>query len=163
MDSLLLWYGSRGKAIKILRLFNCIGRRQTVISGMVVPRFVEWARRGEPMQIHGDGQETRRFADVRDVVRGIILVARTGSPGEPYDLGGTREVTMTDLARKIRRLLHSRSRIVHVPYSQVVGRGPDATRRRRPDMRKIRSLGYRPEWSLGETLRWIVAAPDAVD
>lgn len=159
VDGLLCWHGRRGRAVKVLRLFNCIGRRQTVASGMVVPRFVNWARRGKPIQIHGDGQETRTFTDVRDVVRGIALVAQAGKPGEPYDLGGTEEITMNDLARRIRRLLHSRSRIAYVPYTQAVGRGAEATRRRRPDTRRIMSLGYRPLWGIDETLCWIVAAP----
>jgi len=156
MDGLLCWYGRHGSAVKVLRVFNCIGRRQSGAYGMVVPRFVAWARRGKPIQVYGDGRQTRTFADVRDVIRGITLVQREGSAGQPYNLGGEEEITIIDLARRIRKLLHTRSRIEHVPYDQAFTRGFEETRRRRPDIRKIRSLGYEPRWNTDQTLQWIV-------
>jgi UDP-glucose 4-epimerase len=156
MDGLLCWYGRRGHAVKVLRVFNCIGRRQSGAYGMVVPRFVGWARRAKPIQVYGDGEQTRTFADVRDIVRGITLAQRSGRAGEPYNLGGTEEITIIDLARRVKKLMHSRSRIVHVPYDRAFTRGFEETRRRRPDIGKIRSLGYVPRWNTDLTLRWIV-------
>jgi len=156
IDGLLCWYGRCGKAVKILRVFNCIGSRQSGAYGMVVPRFVGWARRDRPIQVYGDGQQTRTFADVRDVVRGIALVQRSGHCGEPYNLGGTEEIRIIDLARRIRKMLRSRSRIVCVPYEEAFVRGFEETRRRRPNIAKIRSLGFVPRWCTDQTLEWIV-------
>lgn len=155
----LAYYREKGLPTVIFRLFNTVGPRQSGRYGMVVPRFVRRALAGEPIQVYGDGQQSRCFADVEDVVRAICLLADAhDAVGQVFNIGTTAEITILDLARKVKALTGSLSEIVFVPYDQAYGQGFEDMRRRVPDISKIRQwVGFEPRISLDETLQRIIA------
>ncbi len=156
-EALISWYAKNHSfPFKIVRLFNCVGRRQVGSYGMVVPRFVEFALNGQEMPVYGDGIQTRTFGDVRDIIKGLQLVMENGGPGEVYNLGGSDEVTIMDLARMIKEKVNSQSEIKLLPYEGVFRSGFEETLRRKPNLNKIKKLGYNPEFSLNETVDWII-------
>ena len=151
--------------VVIFRLFNTVGPRQTGQYGMVVPRFVQQALRGEPLTVYGDGQQTRCFCDVKDAVRAIIGLAECPEAvGQVFNVGSTEEVTILELAEKVLHIVDTlrverptlnvqRDRIVFVPYDQAYEAGFEDMRRRVPDRSKIqRLIGWAPQRSLEETL-----------
>lgn len=144
--------------IVIFRLFNTIGPRQTGRYGMVVPRFVGQALRGEPITVYGDGRQTRCFLDVRDAVRAIIgLAEEPAAIGDIFNIGSTEEISIEDLAQRVKTLTGSASEILHVPYDQAYEAGFEDFRRRVPDISKIyRVLGYVPRYALDETLQSVI-------
>jgi UDP-glucose 4-epimerase len=145
--------------VVIVRFFNTIGPRQTGRYGMVVPRFVDQALRNEPITVYGDGQQTRCFTDVRDVVQAIMaLMDSDDALGEVFNVGQPSEITIENLARRIRELAHSGSEISLIPYDQAfAGGGFEDMRRRVPDVAKLRRvIGFSPSIPLDETLRHIV-------
>ncbi len=131
--------------VVVLRLFNTVGPRQTGRYGMVLPRFVEQALAGEPVTIHGDGNQTRCFAHVKDVVRGMIdLSEHPDAVGHIFNIGNDVETTIGSLARMVLDITNSSSELVHIPYDQVYGEGFEDMQRRVPDLNKIRNLiGYK--------------------
>ena len=139
----------------IFRLFNTVGPRQTGRYGMVVPRFVDQALRNEPLTVYGDGEQTRCFADVRDVVRAILGLADCPEAvGEVFNIGTTEEVSMLQLAQRIKQLAGSSSEIVTIPYSEAYEAGFEDFRRRVPDTTKIqRAIGFSPQYCLEDILR----------
>jgi UDP-glucose 4-epimerase len=155
----LAYWKEKGLPVVIFRLFNTVGPRQTGRYGMVVPRFVQQALRGEPITVYGDGKQSRCFTDVEDVVRAIIALAEhPGAVGDVFNIGSTEEITIEDLAWKVKRLAESPSPIVYIPYDQAYEAGFEDMRRRVPDLTKIRNLvGYEPRVPLDETLRRIIA------
>lgn len=155
----LAYWKEKNLPVVIFRLFNTVGPRQTGRYGMVVPRFVQQALRGEPITVYGDGKQSRCFTDVEDVVRAIIALAEhPGAVGEVFNIGSTEEITIEDLAWKVKRLTESPSPIVYIPYDQAYEAGFEDMRRRVPDLTKIRNLiGYEPRVPLDETLRRIIA------
>lgn len=155
----LAYHKQRGLPIVICRFFNTIGPRQTGRYGMVVPRFVRQALRGEPLTVYGDGQQSRCFADVLDVVDAVIkLAAHPGAVGQVFNLGSTDEITILELAQRVLRLTGSASPIVMVPYDQAYEPGFEDMRRRVPDISRAAALiGYRPRYSLDDTLQRIIA------
>ncbi len=155
----LAYHKQRGLPIVICRFFNTIGPRQTGRYGMVVPRFVRQALRGEPLTVYGDGQQSRCFADVLDVVDAVIkLVAHPAAVGQVFNLGNTEEVTILELAQRVLQLTGSASPIVMVPYDQAYEPGFEDMRRRVPDISRATALiGYRPRYTLDDTLRRIIA------
>jgi UDP-glucose 4-epimerase len=136
--------------VTVARLFNTVGPRQTGQYGMVVPRFVEAALAGEPLLVYGDGQQTRCFAHVADVVDGLVRMIETPTCfGQVINIGNDAEVSMLDLARKVTELTASRSEIRTIPYEQVYGEGFEDMRRRVPSLEKARRLiGYEPRRGL---------------
>jgi len=154
----LAYHRERELPVIIVRFFNTVGPRQTGHYGMVVPRFVRQALVGDPITVYGDGMQTRCFADVADVVRGIIgLVRHPDAVGQVFNIGSTEEITILELARRVKTLTESRSQIIFVPYEQAYGEGFEDMRRRVPDLSKIsRLIGYRPQISLDETLRRVI-------
>jgi len=151
----LAYWREKSLPVIIVRLFNTCGPRQTGKYGMVVPRFIEQALCGEPMTIYGDGNQTRSFAYVGDVVNGMVsLVNHPEAIGEIFNIGGEEKITIFDLAKKIRRLAGSNSEIVYLPYSEVYGEGFEDMRHRIPDTSKIRNLiGYVPKVGLDDALK----------
>ena len=120
------------------RLFNTAGPRQSSRYGMVLPRFVGQALRGEPITIYGDGSQPRCFCDVDDVVRAIMgLAEHPDTPGHLFNVGGTDEVTIRQLAERVKSLLESPSEIVYVPYDQAYAPGFEDMRRRVPSIERI--------------------------
>lgn len=141
--------------VVIVRLFNTIGPRQTGRYGMVVPRFVGQALAGEPLTVYGDGRQTRCFADVRDIVRGMVaLAACPQAQGQVFNLGSNREIAIADLARLVIAITGSKSDIVYIPYEQAYGAGFEDTLRRVPDVFKVKKLiGWEAAIPLEETIR----------
>lgn len=144
--------------IVIFRLFNTIGPRQTGRYGMVVPRFVRQALRGDPITVYGDGRQTRCFLDVRDAVRAITGLAEApAAVGQVFNVGSTEEISILALAQRVKALTASPSPIVFIPYEQAYEEGFEDFQRRVPDISKIeRLLGYRPQYSLDETLQSVI-------
>jgi UDP-glucose 4-epimerase len=146
--------------VVIVRFFNTVGPRQTGRYGMVVPRFVRQALANEPLTIHGDGQQTRCFTDVRDSVRAVYELSRLDQAmGEVFNVGNPREISIRKLAELVLQTTGSRSELRLVPYSEAYPAGFEDMRRRVPDVRKLRkTLGWSPSIPLEDNLRRIVDA-----
>jgi UDP-glucose 4-epimerase len=155
----LAYYKEAGLPTVIFRLFNTVGPRQRGRYGMVVPRFVKWALAGEPIQVYGDGQQSRCFANVSDVVQAIIGLAKCqDAVGEVFNVGTQEEIAIIDLARKVKALTNSDSEIRLVPYHEAYEAGFEDMRRRMPDISKInRVIGWKPEKNLDDTLQEIIS------
>jgi len=154
----LAYHRQYGLPTIIVRLFNTVGPRQTGRYGMVIPNFVRAALAGEPIQVYGSGRQTRCFACVSDVVRGLAdLMAHPGAVGEVFNIGNNAEVSIEELAHRVRALAGSSSPICHVPYEEAYGPGFEDMERRVPDLAKIRALiGYAPRTGLDEILRSVI-------
>ena len=152
------WYESRLPVV-IARLFNTVGPRQTGQYGMVVPSFVRQALRGEPITVYGDGQQSRCFGHVQDIVTGLAdLMECPQARGEIVNLGNDEEVTIQQLAERVREQAGSASEIVLIPYERAYGEGFDDMRRRVPDLRKAaRLIDYRPTRLLHTILDDVIA------
>jgi UDP-glucose 4-epimerase len=150
----LAYYEQYGLPIVIARLFNTVGPRQTGRYGMVVPRFVESALKNEPIQIYGDGQQSRCFSHVQDITDAIIgLMNCPDATGEVYNIGNTHEVTMEQLADLVIERAKSKSRKVFISYEQAYGRSFDDMRRRAPCLDKLRSkIDYKPRYTLADII-----------
>ncbi len=157
MDEFLALAYARERALPvvIMRFFNTVGPRQTGRYGMVIPRFVQQALNGKPITVYGDGQQSRCFAFVGDVVRAAVALAQEPSAvGEIFNIGSTEEVTIEELAKRVVRLTDSPSEIVHVPYDEAYEEGFEDMRRRVPDIRKLkRCIGWKPSVDLDGILR----------
>lgn len=145
--------------VAIIRLFNTVGPRQTGQYGMVVPRFVEAALKNEPLIVYGDGQQTRCFGHVADVVEGLARVLETPACfGQVVNLGSDLEVSIDELANLTVKLTGSRSEIQHVSYSEAYGEGFEDMRRRVPSLAKAaRLLNYHPTRDLQAIIQDVAA------
>jgi len=154
----LAYWRERGLPVVIARLFNVVGPRQTGRYGMVIPRFVEQALRGEPLTVYADGQQTRCFGYVGDVVPVLIdLIESPGAVGEIFNIGSTEEITIEELARKVIALCGSDSVVKFVPYEDVYGEGFEDMHRRVPDITKVRRhIDYSPKSSLDDTIETVI-------
>jgi len=132
--------------VTTVRFFNTVGPRQTGRYGMVVPRFVQAALNKEPISIYGDGTQSRVFCHVDDAVQAIVTMANTDSTiGDVYNVGGTGEVTIKELAEKVIGITGSTSAITYTPYSDAYPAGFEDIQRRVPDISKIKTaLGWAP-------------------
>lgn len=150
----LAYWWEKKLPIVIVRCFNTCGPRQTGQYGMVLPRFVKQALLGNPITVYGDGHQTRCFASVYDVVDGVIGLAECGQAvGEIFNIGSDVEVTIKDLAEKVKHLSGSSSQIEFIPYEKAYGKGFEDMKRRVPDLSKIRSfIGYEPRASLDDII-----------
>lgn len=139
-----------GLPVVIARLFNTVGPRQSGDHGMVLPRFVAQALRGEPLTVYGDGAQTRCFAHVGDVVRALVdLVGAHGAAGRVFNVGSDRETTVLALAQLVRERARSRSPIDHVPFGAVFPPGFVDPPRRVPALERLRStIGWAPSTPL---------------
>ena len=142
----------------IARLFNTVGPRQTGRYGMVIPNFVQQALTGQDITIFGDGSQTRCFTHVSDVVDALIRIAEhPRAVGEVYNIGSDHEVTMLELAEKIKRAVESDSQITFQPYDIAYEEGFEDMMRRVPDISKIRALiDYDPKIGLDQILASII-------
>lgn len=145
--------------VTVFRLFNTVGPRQMGRYGMVVPRFVGWALRGEPLQVYGDGEQQRCFGNVFDVVDAIQrLMENDGAIGQVFNIGSNEEVSVYQLAERVIEVTGSACEIVKIPYEQAYEDGFEDMRRRIPDVRKIKALtGWEPTTPLDTTLRQMIA------
>jgi nucleoside-diphosphate-sugar epimerase len=152
--ALAYWREKRLPAI-VLRLFNTVGPRQTGRYGMVLPTFVRQALRGEPLTIHGTGEQRRAFAHVGDVVEALVRVAQTpAAAGEVINIGNDREVSINQLAAIVKQITGSSSVVKHVSYDEAYGPGFEDVERRVPSLEKLERLtGYRPETSIEAIVR----------
>ena len=142
----------------IARFFNTVGPRQTGQYGMVVPRFVTQALRGEPLTVYGDGTQSRCFTHVSDAVRAAIaLMDAPQIAGEVFNVGSRDEIRIVDLAERVIALTESRSAIRFVPYAEAYGENFEDMPRRVPSLDKIRAaVGYAPRVTLDETLESVI-------
>lgn len=143
----------------VVRLFNTVGPRQTGRYGMVVPTFVRQALAGRPITVFGDGTQSRCFAHVADVVWALERLCRSEQAvGEVFNVGATEEISILELAERVRQAVGSRSEIVTVPYDQAYESGFEDMPRRVPEIAKVASVvGYRPKRGLGDILRDVIA------
>ena len=152
------YHRERGLPTIVVRFFNTTGPRQSGAYGMVLPRFVDRAVTGEPVQVYGDGQQTRCFLHVHDAVRGIVgLLEAPGAVGEVFNIGGPDEISMLDLADRVIRATDSSSRVELIPYEAAYEEGFEDMRRRVPDTSKINGLiGWEPRFDLDGIIEQVV-------
>ena len=145
--------------VVIVRLFNTVGPRQTGRYGMVIPNFVCQALMNQPITVYGDGNQSRAFGYVGDVVRALAdLAQHPGAIGEVFNIGNTEEITMNDLAHLIKQMTSSESEIIHIPYDRAYEKGFEDMPRRVPDISKVQGLiGYQPRLNLKDILMEIIA------
>ncbi len=149
----------RDLPVLVARLFNTVGPRQLGEHGMVLPRFVQQALRGEPLTIYGTGAQTRCFAHVRDVTRALVDLATTRTaPGRVVNVGSDAETTVAALARRVREAVGSRSELRHVPFEQVFPDGFVELPRRVPSVERLRAaIGWVPSTPLSAIVDDVVA------
>jgi UDP-glucose 4-epimerase len=154
----LAYYRTKQLPVIIARFFNTVGPRQTGRYGMVIPRFVGQALHNEPITVYGDGKQTRNFTYVRDVVKGIMsLVDEPMAVGEIFNIGGEGEISINDLAERVKAITGSVSTIVHIPYEHAYQEGFEDMERRVPDITKIKKLaGYQNTHDLDAILLKVV-------
>lgn len=147
-----------GLDVTVVRFFNVIGRNQTGKYGMVVPRFVKQALRGEEITVYGEGNQVRAFMDVRDCVNILqALCEDKRSKGEVVNVGTSREITILELAKLVKTHAESKAEIVFVPYDEAYGADFEEIYHRKPDLTKLHKLSsYTSRWSLEETIDYLI-------
>ena len=162
MDEFLALAYAKEKAlpVTVVRLFNTVGPRQTGRYGMVLPRFIAAAKAGRALEVFGDGRQTRCFCYVEDTVEAMLrLQACPRARGQIFNVGGTEEISIRDLAALVIKLLGSKSRIRCVPYSRAYAPGFDDMRRRKPIVKKLVAVtGFRPATSLPQIIKLTASA-----
>jgi UDP-glucose 4-epimerase len=161
----LAYCKERGLPVVIGRLFNTVGPRQTGRYGMVVPSFVRQALAAEPITVYGDGEQRRCFCHVADVVRAIADLTETEAAfGGVFNIGSTEEVTISELAERVRRACDSDSEIRYVPYDEAYEAGFEDMRRRIPDISKTtRLINWHPTRTLDEILEDVIESQRAAE
>lgn len=154
-----LYAAEYGLRAVIARPFNTVGPRQTGRYGMVIPRFVDQALAGDPVTVFGDGQQTRCFCHVHDVVPSLVdLLTTERARGDVFNLGGTEQTTIAQLAARVIAATASTSSIVKVPYQHAYGDGYEDILRRIPDCtRAHESIGFTPTRGLGDIIASVIA------
>jgi UDP-glucose 4-epimerase len=142
----------------IARFFNTVGPRQQGQYGMVIPRFVGRALTGEPIEVHGDGKQTRSFCHVQDTIRAVYgLMSATDISGEIFNVGSAERVRIIDLAQRVLDATGSQSELSFIPHSEVYGLGIEDVLHREPSIEKIKAaIGWQPTRNLDEILRDVV-------
>lgn len=150
----LAYYREKKLPVIVSRFFNTIGPRQTGRYGMVVPNFVRQAMAGKPITVFGDGKQSRCFCHVGDVIQALLkLVASPKAVGEVFNIGSTEEITIEDLAKLVKRRVHSDSEIRYIPYEQAYEEGFEDMLRRVPSIEKIyKCIGWRASTPLDKTI-----------
>ena len=154
----LAYHKQFGLAVTIVRLFNTVGPRQVGQYGMVLPRFAAAAVAGRPVQVYGDGTQTRCFCHVSDVVGALVQLMETpAAAGQVFNVGGDQEITILDLARRVIAAAGSASGVEFVSYEQAYGQAFDDLRRRVPQLDRVRkTIGFAPDYSLDQIIRAVV-------
>ena len=150
----LSYWKERKVPVIVVRLFNTVGPRQTGRYGMVLPNFVRQALENETISVYGDGKQSRCFCDVRDTVQALMkLIDTERSVGEVVNIGNTEEITIEDLARRVKQRTNSTSGIEFIPYDKAYEPGFEDMMRRVPCVDKLESLtGFRPQTPLNEII-----------
>jgi len=156
----LAYWKERKLPVVIVRLFNTVGPRQTGQYGMVVPTFVRQALSGRPITVFGDGTQSRSFTYVGDVVKAVVAVINEPrAVGQVFNVGNGREISIGELASRVKQIAESSSPIVTIPYDQAYEAGFEDMPRRVPDISKIRALvGYEPTVELDDILIRVIAS-----
>lgn len=161
IDEILAYTYWREKGLEtvIVRLFNTVGPRQTGHYGMVIPRFVNQASRGEPLTVYGTGEQTRCFCYVGDVVKALVALAENPQAfGKVFNIGGQEEISILELAKKVIDLSKSTSTIKYVHYDEAYEEGFEDMQRRVPDITRVQNLiGFKPEVPLDEIIELVIA------
>ena len=154
----LAYWKERDLPVIVVRLFNTVGPRQTGRYGMVIPTLARQALEGMPLTVYGDGMQSRSFTDVSDVVGALMRLASEKSAiGQVFNIGNTEEVSILELAKKIRAKAGSSSDIVYIPYDKAYEAGFEDMPRRVPDLTKIQNLiGYAPSVTLDGILDRVI-------
>jgi len=154
----LAYWKEKKLPVIVVRLFNTVGPRQTGQYGMVLPTFVRQALAGHPITVFGDGTQSRSFTYVGDVVEALVrLTHDRRAIGEVFNIGNTGEVTIADLAIRVRQMAGSSSDIHYIPYDQAYEAGFEDMPRRVPDITKIREyVGYEPKVPLDDIIRTVI-------
>jgi UDP-glucose 4-epimerase len=149
----------KGLKVVVARYFNTVGARQSGRYGMVIPTFVRQALAGAPIRVFGDGEQTRCFTHVADAVRATrALLDTPAAEGEIFNIGGEEEISINELAARVKALTDSSSPIEHVPYEEVYGPGFEDMQRRTPDLGKLRAaIGYDPTRTTDDIVRDVIA------
>jgi len=155
--ALAYWHEKKLPTI-VVRLFNTVGPRQTGQYGMVIPTFVKQALSGQPITVYGDGQQSRCFGYVGDVVEALVkLMDEQEAVGQVFNIGSNEEISILELAERIKELTRSDSEIVFVPYDEAYEEGFEDMRRRIPDITKVGDLvGFRPRMALDGILQSVI-------
>lgn len=154
----LAYYREKKLPVVIVRCFNTVGPRQTGQYGMVIPTFVKNALLDHPLTIYGDGKQTRCFADVDDVVDGMIkLMNIKKAEGKIFNIGNDKDISIEELAKKIKKMTSSKSRIEYIKYEDAYEEGFEDMRQRKPDLSKIKKfLDFKPNYNLEKILERII-------
>ncbi|PIP07924.1 MAG: nucleoside-diphosphate sugar epimerase [Syntrophobacteraceae bacterium CG23_combo_of_CG06-09_8_20_14_all_50_8] len=154
----LAYYRTNRLPVIIARLFNTVGPRQTGAYGMVIPRLVSQALKNEPLTVYGNGKQSRTFTYVKDVVRALMaLMESEAALGEVFNIGGTEEITILDLAKRIIQATGSLSPITLIPYEEAFEKDFEDMQRRVPGIEKIkRCVGFEPKTDLDTILKHII-------
>jgi len=154
----LSYHRERGLPVIIGRLFNIAGPRQVGDYGMVLPRFIESALKGRPLQVYGSGRQVRCFLDVADLVEALVRLTREQrAVGRVFNIGNDEPVSVNALARRVKQIVNPRVRIVRIPYEKAYERGFEDLKVRVPDISRLRSvINFRPRYTLAETIERIV-------
>ncbi|MCH7564367.1 MAG: GDP-mannose 4,6-dehydratase [Gemmatimonadetes bacterium] len=150
----LAYHHSKGLPVVIGRFFNTVGPRQAGTWGMVLPTFVTQALNGEPITVYGTGEQMRSFCHVNDSIRAVLGLMETDEAiGQVYNIGNEHEITMMELAEKVKEKAGSKSEIVLVSYEEAYGEGFEDMERRQPDTTKIRGLlGWETEYTMDDII-----------
>lgn len=154
----LAYYREKKLPTVVGRLFNTVGPRQTGQYGMVIPTFVKQGLSGKPITVYGDGKQSRCFGHVKDVVRALAGLMQTPEAyGQVYNLGNAEEISILDLAKKVREMTGNRSEIQMIPYDQAYEVGFEDMVRRIPSADKVsKLLGWKPEYKLEQILTDVI-------
>ena len=154
----LAYWREKGLPVIVTRLFNTVGPRQSGRYGMVVPTFVSQAIQGEPITVFGDGTQSRCFAHVSDVVKALVELSQEEQAlGRVFNIGSDQEISILELAKKVRQLSNSASEIQLVPYDQAYGEGFEDMPRRVPELTRVQQLiGYQPSKNLDQMIQSVI-------
>lgn len=156
----MAYHRTTGLKVTLVRLFNTVGPRQTGTYGMVIPRFISQALQNEPITVYGDGSQTRTFTYVKDVVWALMrLIEQDPAYGKVFNVGGTEEISILNLAKRIIEVTRSRSEIQLIPYNDAFGKDFEDMQRRVPGIDRVnRLIGFNPQTSLEKMLETVVHA-----
>ena len=154
----LAYFDEKKLPVVIARLFNTVGPRQTGQYGMVLPNFVQSALLGKPISVYGEGTQSRSFTHVNDVVGAITkLMDEPSAEGEIFNVGNNKEVTINELAQKVKEMTDSDSEIEHIPYEKAYGPGFEDMKKRCPNIKKINKLiGFKPSYDLKAMIQSVI-------
>ena len=154
----MAYYEEKKLPVVIVRLFNTVGPRQTGQYGMVLPNFVQSALLGKPITVYGDGNQSRSFLHVNDAIWALIrLMNEPKAEGDIFNVGNDHEITINELAQKVKEMTKSSSPIEHIPYEKAYGPGFEDMQRRCPNIQKIRKLiGFEPKYDMDAIIKSVI-------